>query len=235
MGKKELTNKERIEANRATIDVLMRKSAKNVASINMLRHEITSVEPMILAKPQLKEIAKNQQMVFFDWTNLKNIGVAYDYILKHKKTTIDRYQISEIQKLLVKNTDVRPGYRISMTRVLGEFAPSIEQIYYKMEEIEYHLHDENYPVLTRAFDTHFDIIMTQPYNDYNKRTARLIMNWFLIQNGYRPIIFNKKTDATAYPNALHARIDGNRRAYTDYMERSMLHTQQQIINLLKSR
>ncbi len=235
MGKKELTNKERIEANRATIDVLMRKSAKNVASINMLRHEITSVEPMILAKPQLKEIAKNQQMVFFDWTNLKNIGVAYDYILKHKKTTIDRYQISEIQKLLVKNTDVRPGYRISMTRVLGEFAPSIEQIYYKMEEIEYHLHDENYPVLTRAFDTHFDIIMTQPYNDYNKRTARLIMNWFLIQNGYRPIIFNKKTDATAYTNALHARIDGNRRAYTDYMERSMLHTQQQIINLLKSR
>ena len=235
MGKKELTNKERIEANREAIDVLMRKSAKNVASINMLRHEITSVEPMILAKPQLKEIAKNQQMVFFDWTNLKNIGVAYDYILKHKKTTIDRYQISEIQKLLAKNTDVRPGYRISMTRVLGEFAPSIEQIYYKMEQIEYHLHDENYPVLTRAFDTHFDIIMTQPYNDYNKRTARLIMNWFLIQNGYRPIIFNKKTDATAYPNALHARIDGNRRAYTDYMERSMLHTQQQIINLLKSR
>lgn len=234
MGKKELTNKERIEANRATIDALMRKSAKNVASINMLRHEITSVEPMILAKPQLKGIAKDQQMVFFDWTNLKNIGAAYDYILKHKKTTIDRYQISEIQKLLAKNTDVRPGYRISMTMVLGKYAPSIEQIYYKMEEIEYHLHDATYPVLTRAFDTHFDIIMAQPYNDYNKRTARLIMNWFLIQNGYRPIIFNKKTDATAYPNALHARIDGNRRAYTNYMERSMLHTQQQIINLLNS-
>lgn len=235
MGKKELTNKERIEANRETIDVLMRKSAKNVASINMLRHEITSVEPMILAKPQLKEIAKNQQVFFMDWTNLKNIGTAYDYILKHKKTIIDRYQIGEIQKLLAKNTDIRPGYRISMTRVLGEFAPSIEQIYYKMEQIEYHLHDENYPVLTRAFDTHFDIIMTQPYNDYNKRTARLIMNWFLIQNGYRPIIFNKKTDATAYTNALHARIDGDRRAYTNYMERSMLHTQQQIINLLNSR
>ena len=234
MGKKELTNKERIEANRKTIDALMRKSAKNVASINMLRHEITSVEPMILAKPQLKEIAKDQKMVFFDWTNLKNIGVAYDYILKHKKTDIDRYQISEIQKLLAKNTEVRPGYRVGMVKVLGEFAPSIEQVYYKMEQIEYHLHDTVYPVLTRAFDTHFDIIMTQPYNDYNKRVARLIMNWFLIQNGYRPIIFNKKTDATAYTNALHARIEGNRRAYTDYMERSMLHTQQQIIKLLKS-
>lgn len=79
-----------------------------------------------------------------------------------------------------------------MAMVLGKFAPSIEQIYYKMEQIEYHLHDETYSILTRAFDTHFDIIMTQPYSDYNKRTARLVMNWFLMQNGYRPIIFNKK-------------------------------------------
>ena len=236
MSKKELTNKERIEANRETIDFLMRKSAKNVASINMLRHEITSVEPMILAKPQLKKFTKsNNHMAFFDWTNLKNIGIAYDYILKHKKTNIDRYQITEIQRLLARNTDVPSGYRVAMTKALGRFAPSVEEIYYRMEQIEYHLHDENYPVLTRAFDTHFDIIMTQPYNDYNKRTARLVMNWFLIQNGYRPIIFNKKTDATAYPNALHDRIDGNRRAYTDYMESSMLHTQQQVIKLLKIR
>lgn len=235
MRKQELTNKELIEENRKTIDVLMRQSAKNVASINMLRHEITSVEPMILAKSQIKEFAKDGQIIFVDWTNLKNIGTAYDYILKHKKTNIDMYQITEIQKILAKNTDVRPGFRISRTKVLGEFAPSIEQIYYKMEQIEYHLHDETYSVLTRAFDTHFDIIMTQPYNDYNKRTARLIMNWFLIQNGYRPIIFNRKTDATAYTDALHNRIDGNRRAYTDYMESSMLHTQQQIIKLLKSR
>lgn len=234
MRKKELTNKDRIEENRTTIDSLMRQSAKNIASINMLRHEITSVEPMILAKPQLKGISKGEQVVFFDWTNLKNIGIAYDYILNHKKTNIDMYRISEIQKLLAKNTDVRPGYRIGMTKVLGEFAPSVEQIYYKMEQIEYHLHDETYSVLTRAFDTHFDIIMTQPYNDYNKRTARLIMNWFLIQNGYRPIIFNKKTDATEYPKALHNRIDGNHRAYTDYMESSMLYTQKQIIKVLKS-
>lgn len=48
---KKLTNKERIEANRETIDVLMRESGKNLASINMLRHEITAVEPKILAKP----------------------------------------------------------------------------------------------------------------------------------------------------------------------------------------
>lgn len=235
MKKNKLTNAERIGLNRETIDFLMRSSAKDIESINMLRHEIASVEPMILSKPQLKEFAKGKNIIFFDWTNMKNIGVAYDYILKHKKTNIDRYQINEIQKLLIKNTDVEPGYRVAMTKVLGEFAPSCEEIYYKMEQIEYNLHNEKIPVLRRAFDAHFDIIMTQPYNDQNKRIARLIMNWFLIQNGYRPIIFNKKTDATEYPKALHARIDGNRRAYTEYMELSMIHTQQQVIRLLKSR
>lgn len=235
MGKRELTNKEKIELNRKAIDLLMRSSAKDIASINMLRHEISAVEPKILSKAQQKEMSPNNRMTFFDWTNLKNIGTAYDYILKHKRTNIDRYEITEIQKILAKNTDVPSGYRFAATKVLGEYAPSVEQIYYKMEQIEYHLHDETYPVLTRAFDTHFDIIMTQPYYDYNKRTARLIMNWFLIQNGYRPIIFNKKNDSVEYTAALHSRIDGDRRAYTEYMESSMLHTQKQIIKLLKSR
>lgn len=235
MGKHEATNKEKIELNRKAIDLLMRSSAKDIASINMLRHEITSVEPMILSQPQQKIISRNQRSSFLDWTNLKNIGSAYDYILKHKKTNIDRYEITEIQKILTRNTDIPSSYRLAATKVLGEYAPSGEQIYYKMEQIEYHLHDETYPVLTRAFDTHFDIIMTQPYSDYNKRTARLIMNWFLIQNGYRPIIFNKKTDSKEYTAALHARIDGDHRAYTEYMELSMLHTQKQIIKLLKSR
>lgn len=128
-----MTNKDRIESNRETINMLFRQSAKNIASINMLRHEITAVEPMVLSRPQRH---KDEQITFVDWTNLKNIGVAYDYILKHKKTKIDRYRINDIQEILVKNTDVPCGYRCALTKVLGEFAPSVEQIYYKMEQIE---------------------------------------------------------------------------------------------------
>ncbi len=235
MKKGQQTNKEIIETNRQTIDFFLHQSAKNIASLNWLRHEITSVEPMVLAKPQLKLFAKGENIAFFDWTNLKNIGIAYDYILKHKKTPIDRYHIAEIQRLLVKDSDVPSGYRVAMTKVLGQFAPSCEEIYYKMEQIEYNLHDKTYPVLRRAFDAHYDLIMTQPFNDQNKRIARLIMNWFLIQNDYRLVIFNKKTDETEYTKALHARIDGDRRTYTEYMEKSMIHTQRQIMKLLRAR
>lgn len=233
MKRKALTNKQRIDKNRKMIDGLMRSSMKNIDSINMLRHEITSVEPMILAQPQLKGLSPKNRRIFFQWANLKNLGTAYDYILEHKKTPIDWFEINALHTMLLQDTDVLPGFRLSMAKVLGQFAPSAEQIYYKIEQIQYHLNDKSYPVLTRAFDTHYEIIITQPYNDLNKRLARFVMNWFLIQNGYRPIIFNKKTDATAYTNALRERADGNHRAYTEYMELSMLHTQSQIINLLK--
>ncbi len=235
MAKHELTNKEKIELNRKTIDVLMRHSAKNIDSINMLRHEITSVEPLILSQPQLKNLPPVNRRSFVQWSNLTNLGLAYDFILENKNTPIDLFQITGLHNMLLQNTDVQPGFRLSMARVLGEFAPSAESIYYKMDQIIYHLNDKKFPVLTRAFDTHFDIIMTQPFNDFNKRLARFVMNWFLIQNGYRPIIFSKKTDSVEYMNALHARIDENRRAYTEYMENSMLHTQKQIISLLKVR
>jgi Fic family protein len=235
MASKTLTNKQRIDKNRKIIDTLMRSSMKNIDSINMLRHEIMSVEPMILSQPQMKGLTPANRRSFVQWANLKNLGIAYDYILEHKKTPIDWFKINGLHSILLQDTDVLPGFRVSMAKVLGEFAPSAEQIYYKIEQIQYHLNDKSYPVLTRAFDTHFEIIITQPYNDLNKRLARFVMNWFLIQHGYRPIIFNKKTDATEYTAALRARVNGDRRTYTEYMERSMLHTQTQIIRLLKAR
>ena len=235
MAKHIITNKDRIELNRIMINGLMHSSAKNIDSINILRYQIASVEPMVLFRKQQESLPVNKRKNAVDYTNLRNIGEAYDFILEHKYEKIDAYQIIQLHSILAKDTDVSSGYRVAMARVLGQFAPSIEKIYYRMDQIQYHLNDKHFPVLTRAFDLHFDIIETQPFNDLNKRLSRLVMNWFLIQNGYRPIVFNKKTDSTEYMAALHNKIEGNHRAYTEYMEKSMLHTQQEIIKLLKSR
>ena len=235
MAKNIITNKQRIEDNRIAINTLMHHSAKNIDSMNMLRYQITSVEPMVLFQPQQQSIASAKRKNFIDYTNLKNIGLAYDYILANKHTPIDTYQIRELHSILTKDTDISSGFRLTMAKVLGEFAPSPQQIYYHMDQIQYNLTNNRISVLKRAFDAHFDIITTQPFEDLNKRLARLVMNWFLIQNGYRPVIFNKKPDGIEYMQALHDRIDGDHRAYTEYMEKCMLRTQREIISLLKSR
>ena len=74
--------------------------------------------------------------------------------------------------------------------------------------------------------------MLQPFDDFNKRTARLIMNWVLLQNGYRPIAFNKRGDKTDYIASLTARANGNKRQYTDYMSKCQLRTQRAILKQL---
>lgn len=194
---------------------------------------MTSVEPLILFQPQQRLVPSIKRKNTIDYTNLKNIGLAYDYILQNKSTKIDSYQIRQIHDILTQGTDCPNGYRLGMVKVFDEFAPSNEKIYYRMDDIEYHLSDKSHSVLTRAFDVHYDIIMTQPFSDFNKRTARMVMNWFLIQNGYRPIVFNKKTDANEYTKSLRERIHGNHRAYTEYMEKCMLRTQKEIISILR--
>lgn len=235
MSKHAITNKDRIEKNRKTIIELMHFSCKTIDGIHMLRHEVADVEPMILVKSQMTNDSRNNRASFIEWANLTNISNAYKFILENKHTRINWVEINKLHNILIENTEVQSGFRNCMAMVLGQIAPSANKIYHKMDEIEYRLHNQNTSVLTRAFDTHFEIIATQPFNDYNKRTARLVMNWFLIQHNYTPIIFTKKTDSVDYNAALHQRIDGNRRAYTEYMETSMLHTQKQIIKLLNYR
>lgn len=80
---------------------------------------------------------------------------------------------------------------------------------------------------------HYDLIMLQPFDDFNKRTARLIMNWLLIQGGYRPIVFNQRTDKQKYKDAIAAKAAGDTKKYTQYMYSCLLRTQNEIINLLK--
>lgn len=233
--RKKLTNKDIIEQNRVEIVDLMHHACKNIAnaSIHMLKHELAETEPMILSQQQMPKGLEYKE--FVEWANTTYIPEAYKFVLENKSKNkyIDIIGINALHDILITDTDVPHGTRKTMARVLGEFAPNPETVLYKLDDIQYHLHDKSFPVLTRAFDTHFDFIMAQPYTDYNKRTARVLMNWFLIQNNYTPIVFNKEGDSENYTRALHQRLDGNRRAYTEYMESSMLHTQNEILNILR--
>ena len=87
-------------------------------------------------------------------------------------------------------------------------------------------------ILHRAFDAHYELIALQPFDDYNKRTARLVMNWLLVQNGYRPIVFNRPNDKQRYKTAIAQYASGDKKSYYAYMSQCMVRTQQDIIKLL---
>ena len=225
----------RIEENRQQITNMLSgaNTHKRLNNLNWIAHEL-STEAEILFQCQAG-VPKNKRRMYLDYTSMMNLNTAWKYVLNHTKEPIDNAAIRKIHQLLAHNTDVPGGqYRLVEVCVLQSSAPSYNDMLYRMNDIEYNLANPNVPVLTRAFNVHYDIIAAQPFRDFNKRTARLIMNWLLIQGGYRPIVFNQRTDKQKYKDAITAKAAGDTKKYTQYMYYScLLRTQNEIINLLK--
>ncbi len=231
---KKATIKAQIEENRKTISKLLSggDTVKRLNNMNWIAHELSTEAEVLFQCPA--GVPKNKRRMYLDYTSMMNLNTAWKYVLNHNKEPIDNATIRKIHQLLAHNTEVPGGqYRLTEVCVLQSAAPSYNDMLYRMNDIEYNLANTQIPVLTRAFNVHYDIIAAQPFRDFNKRTSRMIMNWFLIQNDYRPILFNHQSDKYEYMDALRACTAGDTKKYTHYMYSCMLRTQNEIINLLK--
>ena len=231
--KQKQTIKEQIIQKRYELDEVFDSfsSTKRTRNLYWLRRQIAVEEPKTLCPHQAKDL---------DDTSMANIAVAYDYIIQNVKKEITFEEIRNIHYILCKDTHI-DGYnfrtanarlQLSATNIAYN-APDSSMIEYNLRQIAYHLNNSKRDVLTRAYDVHYELIMLQPFDDFNKRTARLIMNWVLLQNGYRPIAFNKREDKYGYIQAICDRHNGDKRAYTDYMAKCQLRTQKSILKHLQ--
>ena len=227
-----------IEENREKISKMLSgvDTVKRLNNFNWLRHEISYTEPRILFYVPTKE-----QIPYLDYNSMKNLGEAYDYILQNTNKNIDISEICKIHSTLCTGTHIQGGLFRTTNKVLelkvnGRrfHAPAPGEILSKMNEIIFRLNSPDTAALNRAYRIHYDLIMLQPFDDFNKRTARLIMNWVLIQNGYRPIVFNQSTDKQKYKEAITACANGYQKEYISYMSYCMARTQKQIISLLNN-
>lgn len=80
-------------------------------------------------------------------------------------------------------------------------------------------------IITRAADAHLKLVTIHPFTDGNGRTARLLMNLLLLQQGYPPAIIAKE-ERRPYLNSiekaqLHHRLEDYYRIITNAVERSL--------------
>lgn len=234
------TYKYHIEENRLTISKMLSGAGthKRLNNVNWLRHEISYTEPRTLFFIQ----NKNQQP-YLDYSSMKNIGDAYDYVINNKDVIIGAPEICKIHSMICAGTRIHGGVFRNTPKILeltvnGQrmHAPDAYEIPSRMNEIIFSLHNSHDPIITRAFKIHYELIALQPFDDFNKRMARMIMNWVIIQGGYSPVVFNKQSDKQKYRNAIAQYANGNYKSYMSYMESCMLRTQKEIIAVLtKSR
>ena len=221
----------RVEYHKTVITkMLSGSSTRRLNNFDWLRQEISFTEPKTLFFMSSKE-----QAPYFDHSCTRGLGLAYDYILdktdKKEFLTIQEmcnihYLICNEHDVQINETFIRPGV-IRKTNIPMEVENELENILYIYRT-------DNKPAIFRAFDVHYKIIKLQPFDDYNKRTARMIMNWLLLENGYRPIAFTRKSDKISYPESLMDMARGDQKKYYRYMMSAMESSQKKIIDQLKS-
>lgn len=225
--------KKDIEQKRATITELLHTQAKHLDDVAWIKSAFIK-ETLVLNQCQDQEIRHDTSS-----ESIHNIGVTWDMIVS--RTNITNFSLSDVFDVhysLTQNTDVVPcALRTSIVYSLQQVVPadpSPEVTRQKIDDILFRLNSGKQSILQRAFDVHYELIALQPFRDFNKRTARMIMNWFLINRGYRPIAFNAATDNQDYTAALRMAASGDKKTYYNYMYKCMSRTQNMFIDKLST-
>lgn len=234
MTKKEEYNiKKYIENQREQISTLLNERAKHFHDIGWFKSAFIK-ETLVLnqcADHSIRQETSSESIL--------NINATWDIIMsKTNIANLTIYDVMDIHRHLAQDTEIRPcEIRTKMVQNLQTIFPapaSPEIVRQKIDDILYRLNHGNAPILQRAFDVHYELIILQPFTDFNKRTARMLMNWFLVKRGYCPVAFNQASDNRNYMNALRARLNGDKKAYYGYMYKCLARTQGETITRLRT-
>ena len=153
-----------------------------------------------------------------------NHAEALEFIKKlvgKKRQEITEKDILEIHRLILQKTDDANAGRyrrvaVRIAGVAGITLPNPAKVPDLMQEFISWLHKKNSDHPTKiGSDTHFKLVSIHPFVDGNGRTARLLMNLLLIQEGYPPALIRKE-DRRRYINSIEkAQLGGK---LNDYYE-----------------
>lgn len=141
----------------------------------------------------------------FETQMLLNQKVAFDFIWQTRQEWFDP-QIAYIEKLhsyIIKNLGVKNNLRNSLVGITGTDYQPLANSFQIREALESLL-----TYVKQAPNTYEKVLLLtvgmsyiQPFNDGNKRTARMTANALLLAGGFAPISY-RSVDETAYKEAM---------------------------------
>ena len=138
---------------------------------------------------------------------------AIDYIREvvQNQTAFDRKTLLDIHGLILQGIDRSNAgaYRRANVRISGSrhVCPAYEKVPDKMDEYFswYESHKDSLHPVQLAAEMHEKLVSIHPFIDGNGRTARLVMNLILLQNGYPiTVIASDRKKRTKYYDSLEA-------------------------------
>ena len=130
---------------------------------------------------------------------------AFDFIYKNKKLfqTLNRNNLEELHKILVKNLDINIELRKRPVGVVGSKYQPLDNGYQISEAVELlsSAISKTESPFAKALIALLGISYIQPFEDGNKRTARLMANALLLAYGLASLSY-RSVDESDYREAI---------------------------------
>lgn len=204
---------------------LMNKQLKNKLVVEWT-YNSNAIEGNTLTLFETKVVLENGVTIkgkpLKDHLEIINHKEAIDFIeeLVRKDCLLTEYNIKSIHHLILKEIDSSNAGKYRQKNVFISGAKHIHPNYivvpFEMQKLmENYKKWRNLHPIIRACYLHGEFVKIHPFVDGNGRTARLLLNFELIKNGYPPVII-KNEDRAEYYDALdkaHTTYD-----YSDFIE-----------------
>ena len=173
-----------------------------------------------------------------DYLEAINHAKAFEFILEagKNKLKIDEDFVLRLHKIILSGIDdTNAGfYRSVRVRISGSqtVLPNPIKVPDLMRDFGKWLTQKHNDILAMAFEAHYRLVTIHPFVDGNGRTARLLLNAILLENGYAPIII-RKIDRRRYLSALETyQTKENAEPYVNFMSSALNRSLKMMIDLL---
>ena len=205
----------KIEANKTILQNLLKKKDNQKVLDRWLRTELAytsnAIEGNTLTRKET-ELAIDEKVTsgakpINDYLEALNHAKAFEFIQSSAKAgvQIDENYILQIHKIILSGIDdTNAGfYRSVRVRISGSqtILPNPLKVPDLMKDFSDWLMQKEDDMLLKAFEAHYRLVSIHPFVDGNGRTARLLLNSMLLENGYAPIII-RPIDRKRYLSAL---------------------------------
>ncbi|MBQ7898043.1 MAG: Fic family protein [Clostridia bacterium] len=146
---------------------------------------------------------------------------AYSFVKKRiaENKSLDEKTIKDIHQILTENIIVGGIYRNEEVRISGAgfTPPSGNDMLYQIKDFCNSIDRRDRNAVELAAWTHAEFVRIHPFIDGNGRTARLIMNYQLMSQGFLPISVNKEKRVEYYNALEEYAVNGNLSTFADFV------------------
>jgi Fic family protein len=153
--------------------------------------------------------------------------------------SMSEWNIRNMHSLIIKEIDNQHAGKYRMENVVIGGAVHIPPKHYEISELmqrllfEYKGTWRSFHPVVRATILHGEFVKIHPFIDGNGRTARLLLNFELMKNGYTPIIIKKEYRARYYEVLDYAHTTMDYHPFLAFLSKSVAKSEQLWLSLLE--